>query len=562
MAQGKENMQEVALPQELLDIDPELLRQEIDVNRGEHFPSKSFVPNIGQERALKCYQQKHPVYKDYPRRMFFFGGNGVGKTADMSVLIVGCTLGPEFLNPEYFNHQYFHDCKEIRRKRKFKLRIVCNKADMEETGSVYGEIVRWIPIAQFKGKTSGGYYTKIIIPAPSPEFKETIIDIKTHDMAITAHAGPTLDLIIFNEPPDQGIYAENEARTRGGGRLAAFLTPLYLAAYMHKIINSDYPEGEVYHCRASIWDNCADIIGNRGILSRREIEAMIRGWKAVNPLEVPAREEGRFMHLAGAVFKIFNQDEHVIDPEPVVPSWNVYQIVDHHPHKPACSVWIAVTSLNMIYVIAEYPVEPWDQINGTTLSIKNFGQDFKRIENGRHPNFGYIQSLNIRERIGDPNAFKAQQPHNRKTIKQQYEWDCGLEYNINVDNDIQLRHDKLRDLLRYNPQEPIDSMNTPHLFIYRSCKNMIRAVENYSYRAKQGIGQGLSDKLEEAWKDWIDVLGYGVVTIDPWSQNSKSNEYNDDYMEILRSRDPRFAPKNEEFEEEDVFEPNYIVGRF
>ena len=533
----------------------ELIRNQIKI-REETYPLKNMIPNVAQERALGCYMQKHPEYDDYPAKMFMFGGNGVGKTSAAVSLLGGATLGPEFLNNEYFNFDYFRDCQEIRRKRSLKVRIVCDKADMEETGSMYLEIKKWIPLAEFKVKTSGQYYTKIRIPSPDiHQFRDTLVDVKTFDMDVIAHAGATVDLIIVNEPPPAKIWAENEARTRGGGRIAAFLTPLHLSAYMHKIVHDDYPDGEVFYTEAPIWDNCADIPGKRGQLARRKIESMVRGWKAQDPLEAESREMGKFVHLAGAVFKIYS-DKHVVPNMPIEKNWNIYQIVDHHPHKPAVAVWLALTPLNIIYVFAEYPVEPWDQITGTHLTIKNFGHDFLRIETGKHPNFGYIkyplQIKNGENRIGDPNAFKAEQPHNRLSILDQYELDCGLQYNVDVDNDIQLRHDKIKDLLLYDPFRTIDTMNTPHLFVFQSCRNVNRAFQSYGYKTKMGSGQGLSDKLDQTWKDWIDAIGYGVVAMDPWAPQAKREFEDDEYADIMRSRIPSVARQLDR--EEDEFE--------
>lgn len=535
----------------LVKENPDLIKREID-HRKKFFPTKNFIPNIGQEKGLNCYRQRHPEYGDYPTKMFYMGGNGVGKTCNMAILLAGVSLGNKFLNPEYYNFDYFNECEAVRKKRRLKVRIVCNKADMEENGSVVQEVKKWIPVATLHGKVAGKYYTEIRIPAQEPGYYLTLIDIKTHDQRPVAHAGPDYDLVIFNEPPNSDIFAENEARTRVSGRIAAFLTPLDMAEYMDNIIHSICPEGEIYYTRSPIWDNCKDIIGNRGHLRREKIESMIRTWKAINPMEVPAREEGRFMHLAGSVFQIFNPTVHVIPNLPIEDNWNIYQIVDPHPVKPHCAVWIAVTPANMIYVIAEYPTEPWDQISNTILTIKDFGHEFKRIETGRNENFLYIRNLRVLERFGDPNAFKAQHPLNRKTVQQEYEWECGLDYNINVDNDILLRHEEIKKLLRYNPFEKVDSMNTPHLFVYMACKNVARALECYSCKKDRQMGTVIHGKYDETWKHWVDCLGYGTVTIDGWTKTPEGYFVGSDgYEEIDNSRDP-YKTKNERCDQYDA----------
>lgn len=531
----------------ILKQDPKIIAGERDTRR-KYYPSKNFIPNIAQEKATACYRHIHPEYQDFPKKMFFFGGNGVGKTAEAAAgLLAGVTLGKNFVDLQYHNYDYFDYCEEIRRKRPFLLRIVCDQADMKTSGSIYQQIKKWIPTAIFKGRTSGQYYLEIIIPSPNPDqFKTTVIDIKTHDMKVTSHAGPDYDLIIYNEPPPGDIYAENEGRTRIKGRAAAFLTPLDEAEYMQKIIDGDHPEGEVYHTRASIWDNCMDIPGTRGILSRRDIESMMRTWMAIDPLQVPARESGQFMHLVGAVFKIFNEEYHVIDPIPIERDWMIIQVVDHHPHKPACSVWLAWTPQNIVYIIAEYPTEPWDQLTGTTLTIRNFGRDFKLIEQGMNPQFQYLRpGITVNERIGDPNAFKAQLANTRCTVQRQYELDCQLWYNIeNVDNDIDLRHNQIKQLLFYDFQRKVDSVNCPQMYVFRPCKNVKRAFRNYTAKKDKKLGTIQFGKYEQTWKDWIDCIGYGVTTFTSWEPHSPHTQGTDDYLEICKGRDPRYSGNN------------------
>ncbi len=513
------------------------LAYELD-RRKKFFPTKDFIPNIGQERALLPYKRRHETYGDYPNVMIFTGANGVGKTCSMAILIAGASLGTDFLNREYFDYDYFRDCEKLRRERVLKIRIVCNKADVEDNGSVTQEIKRWIPMAEFSGKTSGGYYTNILIPAVQEGFHPTIIDIKTHDQDVVAHAGPNYDLVLFNEPAPGNIFAENVGRIRCGGRIACFLTPLNSAAYLHKIINSEYPDGEVVHVRASIWDNCKDREGTRGHLSEQKILAMIRNWQATNPLEVEARSEGKFMFLSGAVFPVWNNEVHVIPPMPINSKWKLHFCIDPHPKKPSIGVWLAQGPMGYWYVIAEWPTAPWDEIQSTSLTIRQMCDEYLRVERGQNERFRFGHALRGVDdhRYGDPNGMKAQNPQNRTIVKQEYEaWLPGT-INVNIDNDIALRHDKIRELLGYDFQRPVDAVNSPKLYVFSWCKNVIRAFGGYRYLEKQGMGLGESDKLDQVWKDWIDPIGYILVTAEPWSEPRAGETAYDAYEEIDEGR--------------------------
>ncbi len=529
---------------------PELIDVELE-RRAKYWPIKDAVPNVAQERALLCYAARHATYQGgYPFINIFRAGNGIGKTCSLAWLIAGVSLGPDFMNKAYFEYAYFRECQEIRRKRRLKVRIVCDKADMQENGSVYQEISKWIPIAKFEGKTSGGYYTIIRIPAPSVEYNETVIDIKTFDMDTVAHAGPDYDLIVFNEPAPKDKYNENIGRCRKGGRIALFLTPLDQAEYLYKVENGNYPEGEVYVTEGSIWDNCADIPGKRGTLSRHDIERMIRQWNENNPLELPAREQGKYMHLAGAIFQIFNQEVHVIDPMPIDPRWNVYKVIDPHRSKPPFAIWIAVTPLNRVYIIAEFPVEPWDQIQGTILTIDDFVKEFERIQGGKHENFQYIrQRISIHECLGDPNMFADRQPNTGKTMKEEYEWSGCEPIFTKICDDVALRHDAVRKMLKYDPMRKVDSMNCPQLYVFRTCKNVIRAFKGYQYKANQGMSAGLSDKIESTWECPMACVGYFAVHFDGYTQttNDQYGERDVEQEAIDSSRNPYNAARESEF---------------
>ncbi len=162
----------------------ELMKQPLDVlkresaNRKKHYPSKQFIPNIGQQRFLEHYRQRHPEYGHFPKTGFFLGGNGVGKTCLFGNIFVGVTMGPEFVNLEWMNLDLFRYFQDLRIKRKVKIRIVCDKADVEENGSVTQEISKWCPSAVFK-KESATYYQSITVPAPNGEHP-IYVDIKTH----------------------------------------------------------------------------------------------------------------------------------------------------------------------------------------------------------------------------------------------------------------------------------------------------------------------------------------------------------------------------------------------
>jgi hypothetical protein len=522
------------LPREVrrrIEAAPEVLGSELEARR-KAFPAKDFVPNVGQERAMVSLLAPNPVTEDYPFGTCVLGGNGTGKTALLAIVLAGIAQGPQFLSERWFGaHRFFKDFEELRKRRTTYVRIVCDGEDMTASGSVYQQVHTWIPSAKFSAKR-GDYYTSIEIPPASPDHFPTVIDVKTHNQTTTAHAGPDVDVVLFNEPCPEDLFNENIGRLRRGGRWMAFLTPLHMASYLWDVINSEGPKGDVVATYIPIWDNCADIPGTRGILTKQQIERMIRMWEQTDPTTVQARVEGKFTFLAGSVFSLFNRGVHIIDPEPLDSSWNIVQVVDPHPVKPHVSVWLAFDAAGYVRVIAEYPTAPWNQISTTPLTIKHFGAEFKRIESGRHERFPFGGKMHTMYRKGDPRAFAAQNPRTRKTLQTEYEEDCGLRYNLDVETDVQLRHNAIRDVVFYNPKEPITTFNTPKLFVHSTCKNMAAALERHRYKdlAKQGRGEGMSDKVEEQWECFIAALGYGLLSREPWRAPENDR---DDYREYI-----------------------------
>ncbi len=93
---------------ECISANPELIDLEI-LNRRKIFPSKDFIPNIGQMRAFEPYRSRHPEYGDFAKEMIFRAGNGVGKTCSAAVFTAGCTLGVDFVNREWLDLDFFRE---------------------------------------------------------------------------------------------------------------------------------------------------------------------------------------------------------------------------------------------------------------------------------------------------------------------------------------------------------------------------------------------------------------------------------------------------------------------
>ena len=522
---------------ELAYKDPERLVTALEVEvkaRAKHYPSIDFVPNIAQERALRCLAAPHEGYGNYPRKVMFCAANGIGKTCDIAaVLLPGMCLGPDFVNKEFCNWQYFRDCAKIRRKRKLLIRLVCDAKDMKKDGgSLYQQIKKWCPTAKFSDKT-GDFYQTVTIGNVN-------IDVKTHSMDVVSHAGPDYDAVIFNEPAPKDIYSENVSRTRmgglqgNGGTVFLFLTPLGGATYLRDdVVNPDAPEGEVYFTEGNIWENCKDIPGNRGQLSKDAIDFLIREWKKLGEDVYQARAFGKFTSFSGVIFPVYNSNRHFIDAFQIPSNWNMYQLCDPHEVKPPFVMWIAKSPMNHSYVVAEYPGQKWDQIKTTSLTIKRFCSEFDLIESGRHDKYWYMPKNVPYRRVGDPNIMNLRLPNSGMTLKEEYSY-WGYDFDTNVNDSIVLGHDRIRELLDYDTEREWGPTNMARLYVFKTCRNTHNALMDYRHE---------NEKIDPTWKCIIDLLRYYCDVQDSWTNLSVQEDIysNDDYDEIEYGRNSIFA---------------------
>jgi hypothetical protein len=329
-------------------------------------------------------------------------------------------------------------------------------------------------------------------------------------------------VILFNEPPPEQIYKENIARLRGSGYAFFFMTPLNLAAYVLKIIDTQKEE-EISYSFVSKWDACKDIPGTRGHRSREEIERDIS--YITDPDEIEAKVYGKFQHLSGSIFKNFDENVHVIEPFKIDSTYNVYHICDPHLVKPPFCIWVAVDPLGRCFVVAEYPCVPWDTVKSTGLTIGHHGIEWDIIENGRNLKFPYFrQKPNYL--VGDPNMFKTKQPRSCVTLKREYEADTRRSFDLNVSDDVTVGFDKIKEAIFFNRDMPISSTNSPRLFVFNTCTNVKRALRDFGIRQNTDGSANTEEALDKTWECPIACLRYFFMKLQPWED--LSNKYLDE----------------------------------
>lgn len=474
-------------------------------------PALNFIPNIGQERLLEAFAGRNG---HFPFIGVIGAGNGLGKTALMANMMVGCAYGPDEVS-EWMERYGLWQKEADWRAREGKpsaYRIVCQADSMKEGGPVLQAIREWFPKGRYKlDKAGKTFYSQLICFDAEGNVCATF-DVKTHDQSKVAHAGSNLNGVFHDEPPPEEIYGETVGRVRKDGAfLLFFLTPLEMAGWMiDQIIDeADLPgaeKPEIVVVYGGIYDNCKDEPGTRGHLSRETIERQIRQWAKLSPTELDARMNGKFTHLSGAIYKAYSPLVHEVDDFPIPSWWPVYRIIDPHDTRAPALCWIAQSETDA-FVFREWPAEDYVKMGNNPYTIAQLVNMAKLdIERPFRPQILWA--------FMDPNKAKYTYNNTNKTVQEEYH-DAGWDFEPSED-DLQVGHDRVRALLHYNQQMPVSDANRPYLRVFKSCRNTSVALQRYGMKKNADPGKSLSSQLDPKYKDFADLIRYFAMRHQPY----------------------------------------------
>lgn len=482
----------------------------------ERSPALGFVPNLGQRKFFNAYKVRNSTDRGIPYIGVFGSGNGVGKTCSLAITACGLAFGSECLG-ESLRGLYLWDWSErirFNESRPLRGRIICHPDSMKPNGPVYTEITKWFPRGRYKlNKMGKTYYSDIRCYDDNGNLVCTI-DVKSHEQEKGAHAGSNLDFVLFDEPVPEHLYGETVGRTRNGGIMMFFLTPLETSGWMIKQIIDDCDGEHKVLVTASIWDNCKDIDGTNGHLSRSSIEDMIREWDRMNPMELEARINGTFTHQAGNIYTKWNDDVHVVDAFKLPEDWPAYMVIDPHDSRPPAVGWFVQGPTSM-YCVAEYPTQDYTHMGPTGLTISEHVAEMRRIEQK--------MGLHVVYRYGDPNKLSYPYPNTQMTVQQEYAKN-GMMI-VPSDDNLPVGHGKVNELLYYDSDRPLSVWNVPRLQVFRDCSNIRQSLKNYGLKKNANPSGSLSSRLDPKYKDFADVVRYFAVKLRPFAPVNGSSSY-------------------------------------
>ena len=444
-----QNDLEKALQEKLSRAELEALYEklnELRIRKSENLAER-YVPNVKCEQFIKIIGQNKTFVN------LFSAANGVGKTAALVNIIANICFG---VQNKWFDYPLFQNFPYVK-----KGRIISDPTTIKE--QIVPELKKWFPSNRYKirydTKKEGKSYEAKWITDTGFEF-----DLMTNEQASKEFESVTLGWVAIDEPCPKDIYLATIARMRQGGIIFWALTPLDYSAWIKDDIYDKRDGVNIEYITANVWDNCSDIEGTRGILTRENIEKMISQYPED---EKKARIEGEFGHLLGRVHKLFDRKIHVLKPFRITPNeFCVYRAHDTHPREEDHVLWMGVNRKGQKFFINELVM------NGTTAEI---AAKIKQIEQ--------VNNYRIEDELIDPSAFDQDKRRTDKTIAQKFE-DEGLSYRRGS-KDLVGSIRRTEDALYYE-EKGGELIVQPEIYWFNTTPVAIRQIENYVWDEYRG----------------------------------------------------------------------------
>lgn len=427
-----------------------------------------YAPNEPLSKVIKLVGEKRPV-------VIGSMANGIGKTSGVANILGNLVFGPQ---SRHFDADTFRSWPYPKR-----VRYITTPKNVEEIGPFHSEIAKWWPKGRWTAIKAGhNYYSQYTA-------NDWVIDVMTYDQDASQFEGPSLGLIITDEPPPKPLWSTFASRLRLGGIILVVMTPLTDAAWFFDEVVPRHQDAIVY---GTMEDACIQH-GVNGHLEHENIQRMIA---EMSPEEREARAEGKAMYLRGLIYKTYDENVHVLK-ENIKPPYGaqVWQVVDPHSDKPFASIWAFPDARGDLYVFDEWPNEDFYKMHNCQLDIKDYKKIFGDKEAG----------LNIHRRVIDRHFADTASASNKRTLRQELQA-IGLNYwpSYKAEEEIETGIIKVRERFSYDTSKPLSAVNQPKLFINPSCMNTRRSLTRWARDPKTG-------KVLDAYKDFNDCLRYLVM---------------------------------------------------
>lgn len=410
-------------------LNKEILRRR-ENNRLERY-------NTGKIKHLKQIE----FHKSQKKNRWVFGGNRTGKTECGAVETVYLARG---------NHPY----KKIRGATNGWVVSLSTQVQRDVAQSKILDYLNpeWIEdiivIAGRKDNLRNAIIDKILIKNVFGTI--STIGFKSCDQGREKFQGTSLDYVWFDEEPPYDIYVECKMRVLDRcGEIFGTMTPLKGLSWIYnKIYLNESGDDEVWHISLSWQDN--------PFLNQKEILALK---STLSEDELESRCYGNFCFSGGLVYGNFREEFNVIEPFDVPKEWFDNISIDPGFRNPLSCHFYATDYDGNVFVIAEH------------------------YEKDRDIEYHSKKILEIANRLGWPrnsagklsalidSAANQRTLASTKSVVELF-LDYDISVNTNVNKDVFSGINRVKSLI-------CSSDGKRRLFIFSSCKNMIREIKGY-----------------------------------------------------------------------------------
>src|SRR3990167_52697 len=373
------------------------------------------------------------------------------------------------------------------------------------------EIPAWFPKGQYQSlRESHIYDVKFKFPATGSEF-----DVFTFNQDPKEGESVTLNWAIIDEPLPYNHWVPLKSRFRFGGIIVFVMTALYDSGWVSDELDTPERIGkDVFKIQIDMEAACKDH-GINGHLPHSYITQMTRD---TDEDEYEARISGGYLSLSGRVYKQFDDSLHVWDDLPPYHQecweknqYTLYQIIDPHDRKPFAIGWYAVFPNQDVVCVAEWPTFDFYKAKSSDVQIDEYRKIFKETETAME----HISDV----RLMDPEFANAPKLGN-KGAKAAIEGPCldcyakdksrlACPHSFYFDlppNEIHYGILKVKELLGNKKKN-----TRPKLYFMRHCKNHVNAHTRWSYVENAKDSKGLSEMVQDKFKDFCDLARYGAL---------------------------------------------------
>ena len=413
-------------------------------------------------------------------------GNGAGKTFGI-VAVLGAFFWPD-LAPDCFRVNTDPGNPFIRFVGPKRARIISTPKELEDIGSLQTAIQQLWPVGLFTSDKKGKSY-----PSQYTTSTGWVLDLMSYEQQLSEFAGPSLGLVIFNEPMPKPIFDESVARTRKGGLILGAMTSLREHPWVVDGLLSKANGKDIRVVYGDIEDNCKEH-GKNGTLEHGQIERILSHY---DPDERESRKTGKPLRFSGRIYKTFDRSVHVAKEPIKLPSNGVslYMAVDPAIGKPFACIWAFVDPAGVVTIYDEYPNFDFEGSKDSNLTVRDYAAIFRRKEQNREVT-----------RIIDRHFANSQRSPGGLTLKQEFA-DVNIDFYDSYKeamqevNEVEAGILAVKGYLRWNQAIPISSTNKPKIVISPTCVNTILSFERWT-RDPDSL------KPTEPYKDFCDTVRY------------------------------------------------------